>query len=311
MPPHPNELPGRNIRMDEATCTWRDFGNLAPWGISLSAAPITHRCPTLGYVFEEPKSASQSVSPRDLAQLDSNTEALFQSQGIRNPRVLLRTLLRDREPLHLPDGTVLHPPPLDRPGRKWCILGDTSDASCDLATDDEIQTNRFTRGMLELARDADLLVHECTYASMRPKDLEHAQNVSESHAKLLATSLLEVEEAETRALSRGHSTPRIAGTFAGNIRARQVALNHFSARIPAPYTASQAPLTSEDQLAQNQHYNESVQRFHVMREIERQVTEYWHETLRRFHPDVDCEDRAVAAFDGLALDIAPRTPQPV
>lgn len=111
MPPHPNELPGRNIRMDEATCTWPEIGTIAHTGITVSAAPITHRCPTLGYVLTEPLSASQSISPRDLAQLDSNTEALFESQGIRNPRVLLSGLLRSREPLHLPDGSVLHPPP--------------------------------------------------------------------------------------------------------------------------------------------------------------------------------------------------------
>lgn len=310
MPPHPNELPGRNFRMDEATCTWPDLAQLVPSGIRLSAAPITHRCPALGYVLEEPRSASKSVSPRDLAQLDANTETLFHTQGIRNPRVLLKTLLRSREPLHLPDGTMLHPPPLDRPGRKLCILGDTSDASADLVPWDQGRTNGPLRGMLHLAQDADLLVHECTYAAMGLQDIKHARTVSEAHAALLKTSLLKVEEAETRALSRGHSTPRIAGAFAGSIGARKLVLNHFSARIPGPYTASHAPLQSEAQLAQNEHFQESVQRFHVMREIERQVTAHWHSTLAHVHPHMHLQESAIAAYDGLMLEVPPRTPEP-
>lgn len=308
MPPHANELPGRNIRMDPATCTWPDVATLAFAGnVHLSAAPITHRCPAIGYVFQEPPSASQSISPRDLAQLDSNTEALFHQQGIRNPRVLLKSLLRDRTPLQLPDGTTLHPPALDRPGRKLCILGDTSDASADLvAFDDAGHATEPLRGMLHLARDADLLVHECTYASMRPEDVALARTVSDAHALMLTANLLDVDEAETRAVSRGHSTPRIVGTFAGKIGARNVALNHFSARIPAPYTATHAPLTSESQLAQNKHYEESVQRFHVMREIERQVTRFWHDTMQRTLGDRPGASRATAAYDGLVLDVAPR-----
>ncbi|TFK50249.1 hypothetical protein OE88DRAFT_1661912 [Heliocybe sulcata] len=40
------------------------------------------------------------------------------------------------------------------------------------------------------------------------------------------------ESVEARTRSRGHSTPQMAGAFAMHIRARQLLLNHFSARYP-------------------------------------------------------------------------------
>ena len=294
MPPHANELPGRDIRMDESTGTWPRILQLG--NVWISAAPITHRCPTVGYVFEEAPTASKSVSPRDLAILDSNAEELFDLYQIRHPRSLLSGVLKARETLTLPDGHVLVPPPLDRPGRKLCILGDTSDATAGLED----------KGMLALARDADLLVHECTYAYMREKDVLAAP--SPEHAQLLQQLLLAEGEAEPRALSRGHSVPRIAGSFAGLIRARHVVFNHFSARLPAPHTMSHAPLTSTDQLRPDARLAESEQWFHVMREIERQVTEFWHAFLPEDVRAHMGDRRAVAAYDGLAYILPPLSP---
>ncbi|WFD32849.1 ribonuclease Z [Malassezia sp. CBS 17886] len=317
MPPHENELLGRNIRMDVSSGTWADIASVADTGVTISAAPITHRCPTVGYVFQEAANSSQGVSPRDLAVLDSNTEALFHQHGISRPRTLLPRLLRDREPLRLPDGSVLHPPPRDRPGRKLCILGDTSDASGGLR--DMAEPGAPHPGMLTLARDADLLVHECTYAAMDGAAMQAARAVSADHAALLARSLLREDEAEPRALSRGHSVPRIVGEFAGELAARHVVVNHFSARIPAPRVTTHAPLESVTQLsAAAPSRAESVRWFHVLKEIERQVTVSWHDTLRRnadSHPDTcvrgserPCDTRAIAAYDGLTVSIPPRAP---
>ena len=295
LPPHENELPGRDIRMNESTCTWPSILQLS--NVTISAAPITHRCPTVGYVFQEGPTASRSVSQEELAIIDSNKASLFELYNIRSPRSLLSRVMGDRETITLPDGHVLSPPPLDRPGRKLCILGDTSDATAGLVG----------RGMAYLARDADLLVHECTYASMNAEDMEMARIESEEHAQMLRKSLLGVQEAETRALSRGHSVPRIVGSFSGEIRARRVVLNHFSARLPAPVVSTEAPLTSTHQLKQGTPFKNSVKQFYVMREIERQVTKYWHASLPEEFREFVKNDNAVAAFDGLAIDIAPHS----
>lgn len=295
LPPHANELQGRNIRMDPKTHTWANFLRVGNSDISVSAAPITHRCPTVGYVFKEPASASQSISAQDLAILDSNTEALFAQRGVKNPRTLLRRLLREREPLHLPDGNVLQPPRLDRPGRKLCILGDTSDATASLETG----------GMLALAKDADLVVHECTYAYLTDKALKMAREAHADLAPSLAASLLLPDEADERAFSRGHSVPRNVGSFAAHIGARRILLNHFSARVPAPRVVGCDPLRSENQLRQDAKTTESQNRYFVLREIERQVEESWRTNLAS--PQIT-KLQVVAAYDGLVVPVEPRTP---
>jgi len=135
--------------------------------------------------------------------LDSNAASLLSQRNIRNPRSLLRTLLIERQPLHLPDGTTLEPPPLDMPGRKVVILGDTSDASA----------------MVPLAMDASALVHESTNAYI-PRHLS---------AKVRGLSTRgTVESVRTKAMERGHSTADMAGQFARTIRAKRLYLNHFS-----------------------------------------------------------------------------------
>lgn len=123
-------------------------------------------------------------------------------QGIRNPRSLLGQLLRTREPISLPDGTVLRPPPLGLPGRKIVILGDTCDP---WATKD-------------LCMDASLLVHEATNAYI-PSQVD-PQGPKQDTA----------ESVKERAMRRGHSTPVMAGEFARAIRARGLVLNHFGSR---------------------------------------------------------------------------------
>jgi ribonuclease Z len=93
------------------------------------------------------------------------------------------------QPVTLDDGRVIDPSALvgpSRPGRRVVITGDTR--PCDAT--------------IEAARDADLLVHEATFAD---------------------------DEAE-RAVDTGHSTAREAAHVALAAGARRLALTHISAR---------------------------------------------------------------------------------
>lgn len=208
MPLHASELPGRDIVLDEVSKSWPNFTTID--GIRISAAPILHRCPTLGYVLEEADSASPL--PADTMQrLDANAEGL-REKGVANPRALISKLVKQRESVKLPDGTTLHPPPLDIKGRKMCICGDTRDASGGLSDD---------KGLVALAQNADLLIHEATNAAI--------------HQEISGAKKPDVlDEIEAKATARGHSLPQGAGNFAGRIKALNLVLNHFSVRYPAP-----------------------------------------------------------------------------
>ena len=81
------------------------------------------------------------------------------------------------------------------------ILGDTYDPS----------------PIEELAKEADLIVHEATNAHLPGVD---------DRVKPEDT----YESVEERTKSRGHSTPQMAGRFAKRIGARNLFLNHFSSR---------------------------------------------------------------------------------
>lgn len=96
---------------------------------------------------------------------------------------------------------MIDPPARDVPGRKIVVLGDTSDPSA----------------IAPLAQGATLLVHEATNAWL-PPDLE-----KNSYSMTPA-------EVRSRAISRGHSTPDMAGNFAKLIGAKGLYLNHFSAK---------------------------------------------------------------------------------
>jgi ribonuclease Z len=92
-------------------------------------------------------------------------------------------------PVALPDGRVVEPAALvgpQRPGRKIVLTGDT----------------RPCATTMEIAREADLLIHEATFGD---------------------------EEAE-RAAETGHSTAREAAMLARRAEVRRLALTHFSAR---------------------------------------------------------------------------------
>lgn len=97
--------------------------------------------------------------------------------------------LHEGEPVELEDGTIVEPeqvvgPP--RPGRKFVYTGDT----------------RPTDATVEAAADADVLVHDATFAN----------------------------DAENRAKHTGHSTAGEAGRVAREAGARRLVLTHISSR---------------------------------------------------------------------------------
>ncbi|KAI3612237.1 hypothetical protein WG66_012260 [Moniliophthora roreri] len=108
--------------------------------------------------------------------------------------------LQAGEVVELSDGTVLHGPP-KRPGRKLVILGDTYDPS----------------PIAAMAQNADLLIHEATNAHL--PGMDSATKETDTY-----------EIVQERTISRGHSTPQMAGKFAEKIGAKRLVLNHFSAR---------------------------------------------------------------------------------
>ncbi|KAL1722365.1 beta-lactamase-like protein [Schizophyllum commune] len=188
LPRQPGERAGRDIAQG-AEGVWRDI--LTDGRMSVSAAPILHSCPCIGYVVQEPELPPE-IDPKRFMPLLKRTETSKKTIG------RMMGLLRQGMSVDLSDGTKLHGPS-PRPGRKIVILGDTHDPSA----------------IAPLAHDADLLVHEATLA--------HLPGVDPSTKR-------SDEAVEERAKSRGHSTPQMAGAFAKRIDAKRLVLNHFSRR---------------------------------------------------------------------------------
>ncbi|PPQ63404.1 hypothetical protein CVT24_004914 [Panaeolus cyanescens] len=188
----PFEVAGRNI--PQTGGKWVDI--YKDDIVSVSAAPILHSVPCVGYIVQESPIPGK-INP-----------ALYKPalQRTNTPMSVMRQLQLGQS-ITLSDGTVLEGPP-KRKGRKIVILGDTYDPS----------------PTASLAQDADLLVHEATNAHLPGVD----PNTKESDTYQIV---------EERAKSRGHSTPQMAGQFAKRIGARQLILNHFSARYPGDSSA--------------------------------------------------------------------------
>ncbi|KDR83880.1 hypothetical protein GALMADRAFT_55702 [Galerina marginata CBS 339.88] len=159
--------------------------------VSVSAAPIHHSVPSVGYVVTEAPVPGKIDASKYVPEL----------RRTKTPMTVMRQL-QQGETVVLGDGNLLHGPPR-RNGRKIVVLGDTYDPT----------------PIAPLAEDADLLVHEATNAHLPGVD----PNTKDTDT---------YESIETRAKSRGHSTPQMAGSFAKRIRARKLILNHFSSRYP-------------------------------------------------------------------------------
>ena len=104
--------------------------------VSVSAAPILHSVPCIGYVVTEAPVPGKIDPSKYIPEL----------KRTKTPISVMR-LLQQGEIVTLSDGTQLHGPPR-RKGRKLVILGDTYDPS----------------PIVLLAEDADLLIHEATNA---------------------------------------------------------------------------------------------------------------------------------------------------
>lgn len=140
--------------------------------ISISAFRTNHTArPCFGYAFEE--------RPRRYFQVD-----LANQLGV--PAGPLRDRLLAGETVTLPDGEIVHPDQVlsdPAPGAKVVISGDFT----------------FNRGLAVIAKDADLLITEATFAGDK--------------AQLAEAS--------------GHMTPTQAATIAAEANVRQLCLTHL------------------------------------------------------------------------------------
>ncbi|RGB27460.1 beta-lactamase-like protein [Rhizophagus diaphanus] len=186
-----SEQSGKNIHMTIDKNNNKSWKVIDEGDYIVSAAPIEHSIPSLGYVIDEKPIPGNIDIEIVKPILIRNKVAL----GLKNPMELLKKLQQNQS-LNMPDGTIIEPPQ-QRPGRKIIILGDTFDPS----------------GIIHLAMDAEVLVHEATN-SLTSDDPEGTT----------------YEQVEKLSIEKGHSTSKMAGKFAAKINAQKLLLNHFSHR---------------------------------------------------------------------------------
>mmetsp|Transcript_41234 Transcript_41234/g.98732 ORF Transcript_41234/g.98732 Transcript_41234/m.98732 type:complete len:494 (-) Transcript_41234:41-1522(-) len=223
VPPHPSEIPGIDVvsQHQQDGSTWwtlpchpniassnnnkSNNGGQVAAAWTMYAAPLVHSIESVGYVFHEhphqgklDQTKLQTI--KQLLLTEENRRYQLESCGIKNPLVLLGSLQRGDKVMIVNKNNqlqTLHPKDWmspNVPGRKIVILGDTCDS----------------RQLAKLAANADVIVHEATNAA-----IEHDETV---------------EGVLRTAISRGHSTPGMAGTFAKCCQAKQLILTHFSSR---------------------------------------------------------------------------------
>ena len=135
LPLHASESPaGRNI--PQFNGVWLDVFN--DQMISVSAAPILHSVPCVGFVVTEAPVPGKMDPKKYIPDI----------KRTKTPMSVM-SRLQQGESVELSDGTVLHGPSR-RNGRKIVVLGDTYDPS----------------PIAALAADADLLIHEATNAHL-------------------------------------------------------------------------------------------------------------------------------------------------
>ena len=186
------ELEGRDIWLEGSgtNACWRDI--LADSEkMRAFAVPIRHTVPCVGFVFEEHHRPG-NVDPAQYADaLQRNKQALLAPPwNLKNPMQVLRQLKESPEPITLPDGTVIEPPPSNTNGRKLVILGDTYDAE--------------SAAMDELAHGADVVVHEATNAYL--PGLDEALRPEDTYATVYQKSR-----------NHGHSTPQVSPAYLANV----------------------------------------------------------------------------------------------
>ncbi|KAI0310382.1 beta-lactamase-like protein [Amylostereum chailletii] len=135
IPLHASESPlGRNIPQVDGE--WIDIFKTD--SIAVSAAPILHSAPCVGYVIIE-------------APVPGKMDPKLYVPHIKRTHTPMTVMsrLQQGENVELSDGTVLHGP-RRRPGRRLAILGDTYDPS----------------PIAKLAKGVDVLIHEATNAHL-------------------------------------------------------------------------------------------------------------------------------------------------
>ncbi|GAC93860.1 hypothetical protein PHSY_001427 [Pseudozyma hubeiensis SY62] len=288
---------GRDLTMDLRSFSWPNFLSLKTPGhgpaVRISAAPISHRCPTLAYVFEEEPRA-KPLDPSVTEAIQRNAAALQEQQGIRHPLSLLSRLTTKRQQVQLPDGTILDPPALSLPGRKVTVMGDTSDGTGGFS---EAQL-RAGYGLPALAYDSDVLVHESTNIALPAHLNKNGRPDS-------------LEEVAAKAKSRGHSVPQVAGQFAALVNAKRLILNHFSTKFPSPphylldtrgTRVESAPVQDESQQApRDRQLGDPERKALIMKEFEVQAYRAWQQAVGR-----EAQLETYSAFDGFHFEVPPR-----
>mmetsp|Transcript_23799 Transcript_23799/g.93587 ORF Transcript_23799/g.93587 Transcript_23799/m.93587 type:complete len:587 (-) Transcript_23799:808-2568(-) len=172
--------------------------------LRISAAPLKHRVPCFGYVYE----SKAGVSDESQGDHELDME-LARSLGVKGRQY---SVLRDGRPVTVKStGLVVTPEAVMKsssasavenrgPGKKIVLLGDTCDSSLAVGVADK----------------ADVLVHEATFSS----------------------------KLADRARIAMHSTGTMAGEFAKRTRAKSLVLTHFSSRYEAFVTKPAAELTT-------------------------------------------------------------------
>ena len=171
-------------------------------GMRVSAAPVHHTVPTVGFVIAEDDKPGRLLVDKVMPILEANADGIREAFGVRDPRALLKrvTKLQPGEEIVLPSGDAIKASDVlgeAREGRKIVLLGDCCDASL----------------VEPLGKGADLLVHEATNAYL-PQFGDKG-----------GAAALERETAR-----HGHSTPQMAGRLARRLGARSLLLTHFSQR---------------------------------------------------------------------------------
>lgn len=184
--------------------------------LSVTAAPLNHTIPCVGYVIKELDRLGQLRVDRLSDIVERNKDALPAMLGARTYKKVymhLKALSGDAT-FTFPDGTVvsaadcLDPP---RKGRKVVIMGDTCNSD----------------RIVHIAMDSDVLIHEATNSW-----------IPEIETVTALSRIRNYKALERETISHGHSTSDMAGAFAARIRARHLLLTHFSSKYPGDDTAS-------------------------------------------------------------------------
>ncbi|CDJ31657.1 Zinc phosphodiesterase ELAC protein 1, related [Eimeria mitis] len=245
LPPAPSETVGRGDIEPNADGSYVAFEDSE---ILVTAAPIRHLVPCVGYVLTEKKSRhrlrADVIDPvieknyRSLKDLDKWPQLRGEPKAVYKARPLLAEL-KPGDVFTFPDGTQVghsdifleapHP-------RKICFAFDTCDAS----------------RLLPFAHGADILVHEATMSGVKgtscksdpysdtllplaPPMLEKGEGLYNGYGEGTGCSAKDlmgsqVQTASEAAFERGHSSAAMAGSFAFRAGAARLVLTHFSQR---------------------------------------------------------------------------------